>query len=105
MGDYHLTHLFGRHPNRLSLALLPRDLWQAYWYAALRLIKNYVAEPYNGRVLAVFIEGGASADVWGPLLGPAVSMHKIEADHGSLFKDPALDQWMAWLREYVSPHG
>jgi pimeloyl-ACP methyl ester carboxylesterase len=98
---YHLTHFFGRHPNRLSLALLPRDLWKAYMFVARRLIKNYVAEPYNGQVLAVFIESGTSADIWGPLLGPDAKMHKIEAEHGSLFKDPALDQWMGWLQDYV----
>lgn len=96
---YHLAHLLGRHPNPVSLALLPRDLWHAYWYAAQRLARTYVARPYDGPGLAVFAERGSSGEVWAPLLGPAITARRVRADHDHLFEEPAVSEWMGWLGE------
>jgi hypothetical protein len=91
-----------KNPNRATQLLLPKNRWRAFWYSARRLIGDYVADPYDGRVIMVLCEGnGASGDIYKALIGQGVEISSIPTDHLNLFKRPALDDWMDVLGEAV----
>jgi pimeloyl-ACP methyl ester carboxylesterase len=100
--SYHLVHLYGRHPNAVTQWLLPSSRWRAFWFAARRMMKHYVAKPYSGRTLAVFVDDGERARTWATLLGPAADIRVESTTHNLLFEDPALGRWMGWLTQSLA---
>jgi enterobactin synthetase component F len=99
---YTLVNWHLKNPNRATQLLLPKNRWRAFWYSARRLIGDYVADPYDGRVIMVLCEGnGASGDIYKALIGQGVEISSIPTDHLNLFKRPALDDWMDVLGEAV----
>ena len=95
---YQLVHLYGRHPNPVSQRLLPRNRWPAFWFAAKKMMKDYVAEPYSGSVLAVFTAHDyAAGGAWPALLGSQAQTKVLQTGHEHLFTDDASSEWMALL--------
>ena len=67
-----------------------------------RLIKDYVAKPYDGPVRAVFGDYehfGYMASTWARLIGEEAVFHIPEATHDSLFSEPAISQWVDVLAD------
>jgi enterobactin synthetase component F len=95
---YQLVHLYGRHPNPISQKLLPRNRWPAFWFAAKKMMKEYVAEPYAGPVLAVFTAHDyAAGGAWPALLGPQAQTRVLQTGHEHLFAEDVGREWMALL--------
>ena len=100
---YHLVHLYGKHPNAVSKLLLPRNRWPAFWFAAKRIIKDYVARPYDGKVLAVFGQQDYSAGgAWPALLGEQAQVHVLPSTHADIFNEADRRQWMALLERALA---
>ncbi|MBM4255947.1 MAG: amino acid adenylation domain-containing protein [Deltaproteobacteria bacterium] len=96
--SYHLVDLYGRNANPVSTRLLPKNRWPAFCYASKRLGKSYVPRPYEGDVLAVFVDRDDRYALWHALLGPTADIRVVESSHAELFSDPALPQWLEMLR-------
>ncbi len=95
--SYTLVDLHGRRPGRLTRLLLPRNRWPAFWFAAGRLARDYVALPYDGTCLAVFTHREERSDVWASLLAGPADMRIVEASHLGMMTEPALGDWMTLL--------
>ena len=96
--SYQLVHFHGRHPNPVSARLLPKNRWPVFWYTAKRLGKSYVPRPYDGDVVAVFLDQTDRHAGWRPLLGPTADVRIVASTHPGLFTEPALSQWLQVLR-------
>jgi thioesterase domain-containing protein/acyl carrier protein len=94
---YRLVDLHGRHPSRMTRALLPRDRWPAFWHAAGRLAQSYVARPYDGPAIAVFHRREERFRLWFDLLNGPARMEVIETSHLGMFVEPALTVWLDLL--------
>ena len=99
---YLLVQQYLRHPNAALRIIFPRNRWRAFWFAARRMVKHYIARPYDGPVVAVFCQQGKRGTVWSSLLGPDALREVFDAPHLALFEAPALDRWMD-LRQHGSP--
>ena len=93
------TNHYLRHPNAASRLLFPRDRWRAFWFAGRRLVRRYIATPYDGPVLAVFTNQDRRGESWNLLLGPAAKRYDVDVPHLTLFDEPTLSQWMGWLAQ------
>jgi amino acid adenylation domain-containing protein len=102
---YQLVHWHGRWPNRLTRLLLPTNRWPAFWYTARRLARDYVAQRYTGRTLAVFHARNERFDVWMGLLGSDAAVAMVDATHLGMFNEPALTEWMRPLDRALAPAG
>lgn len=102
---YQLVHWHGRWPNRLTRRLLPANRWPAFWYTARRLARDYVAQRYTGRTLAVFHARNERFDVWMGLLGGQADIAMVDATHLGMFNEPALTEWMRPLDRALAPAG
>jgi enterobactin synthetase component F len=100
--EYHLVDFYGRYPNRVTRALLPRNRWPAFWYAARKLALSYVAQPYEGCTLAVFHDQAERSDIWRTLLSGRVEIANTEATHLGMFVAPAMNIWMDRLDKSLS---
>lgn len=100
--NYQAVHLYGRHPGTISTRLVPKDRWPAFWYTSLRLAKSYVAQPYDGRVAAVFLEEGDRSASWRTLLGPDAATLVLDTKvHHELFDQPTASRWLEFLRQML----
>jgi amino acid adenylation domain-containing protein len=95
--QYRLVDLHGRHPNAVTSRLLPDDRWIAFWYVANRLSKSYVAAPFRGPTIAVFLNQTARRESWLPLLDPSADVTVIDTSHRELVFEPALSVWIDQL--------
>lgn len=103
---YHLVHLYGRRPNPVSQMLLPRNRWPAFWFAAKRQIKDYVAQPYDGPVLAVFgREDYSAGGAWPDLLGAQAQVHVLPSTHLTIFDEADRQPWMKLLAASLASQG
>ena len=62
---------------------------------------SYVPRPYDGDVLAVFLDRDERYAIWKPLLGSTADFRFVESDHTGLrglFVEPALTNWIEMLR-------
>lgn len=100
--EYRLVDLYGRHPNRLTRRLLPGNRWPAFWYAARKLARSYVAQPYHGRVLAVFHDRAERLAIWSSLLPAEPDIAEIDTTHLGMFAPPAIDLWMDELEKVLA---
>ncbi len=98
---YLAVNQYLRRPNVASRLMFPRTRWRAFWFAAQRMVGNYVALPYDGSVVAVFCQQGLRGEVWKSLLGPNAREYWLEAPHLALFDEDMLKKWMGWLGEYL----
>lgn len=98
---YGLVHLYGKYPNRFTALLLPKERGPAFVYAARRMAASYVAQAYEGRTLAVFLNNEPGLETWSSLLGSQAHISTISADHHSLFQDAAMTRWMPSLAQAV----
>lgn len=104
---YALVHLHGRNANPLTTRLLPKNRWPAFWYVSKRLGQSYVPRPYDGAVLAVFLNDTAGYANWQSLLGPNADVLFVDSDHTGetgLFSAEALAQWLDVLRVRLDVH-
>jgi thioesterase domain-containing protein/acyl carrier protein len=104
---YALVHLHGRSANPLTALLLPKNRWPAFWYVSKRLGQSYVPRPYDGAVLAVFLNDTAGYANWQSLLGPNADVLFVDSDHTGetgLFSAEALAQWLDVLRVRLDVH-
>lgn len=99
--QYRMVDLHGRRPSALTARLLPEDRWIAFWYVAKRLARRYVARPFDGPTLAVFLRQTARKDAWSALLGPAADVHEIDTSHADLVREPALTYWSDLLAQQL----
>lgn len=90
-----------RHPNAASRLLFPRNRWSAFWFAAQRMMKGYVARPFDGPTVVTFCHDGPGVAVWKALLGPQVVTHRLDSPHLTLFEPPALGTWLGWMTEAI----
>jgi enterobactin synthetase component F len=97
--EYHLVDLYGRHPNSVTRRLMPGNRWPAFWYAARKLARSYVAQPYEGRVLAVFHDRAERFGIWSSILPAEPEVAVIEATHLGMFVQPAVGLWMDALEK------
>ncbi|CAB4887451.1 unannotated protein [freshwater metagenome] len=100
--NYRLVHLHGRRPNPVSLKLLPKDRWPAFWYASQRLARGFAAEPFDGPTLAIFLDHGERYASWKALLGPNATLRTVESSHLGVFSEPAFGQWSEELRAFLT---
>ena len=91
---YHLVDFYGRHPTSITRLLLPRNRWPAFWYAARRLARSYVALPYEGRCLAVFHDRAERYGIWSSLLSGDAELLLVESTHLGMWVSPTLEAWM-----------
>lgn len=91
---YHCLDLYGRHPSPLTRMLVPKNRWPAFWFMARKLARAYIAEPYDGRCLAIFHAQDQRYDIWRPLLAEDSDMLVVESSHLGFFSEPAIDTWM-----------
>jgi thioesterase domain-containing protein/acyl carrier protein len=94
---YELVDLHGRRPGRITRALLPKDRWPAFWYAAGRLAEKYVATPYGGPAIAVFHRREERFRLWAELLTGLTRLEVIETSHLGMFVEPAMSTWLDLL--------
>ncbi len=91
---YHCLDLYGRHPSALTRLLVPRNRWPAFWFMARKLAHAYIAEPYDGRCLAVFHSTDQRHGIWQALLSENAKMTIIESSHLGFFTEPTLQKWI-----------
>ena len=96
--NYQIVHFHGRHANPISARLLPKNRQPGFWYASKRLGRSHVPRPFDGDVLAIFIDRHDRHAMWSPLLGPTAEVRIIKTGHSDLFSEPALSQWQQVLR-------
>lgn len=102
---FQLVHLHGQRPNPVSRLLVPRNRWPAYWYSARRMAVQYVAEPYEGPVMAVFPDQDTRYGIWRDLIGPKAEVHFVPANHSAIFDQPAMGQWLEPLEKRLRAGG
>ena len=68
---------------------------------ARRLAKRYVAVPFDGPTLAVFLNNTGRAAAWRALLNPEAVIHIMDGTHSELVHEPALTQWTKVLQEQL----
>ena len=100
---YRLVDLHGRFPNSLTARLLPQDRWIGFWYVAKRLARRYVAVPFAGPTLAVFLEQNDRLASWRGLLPEAGEVRVIAGNHDGLTQEPSLTEWMDLLARHLPP--
>ncbi len=93
-----LVHFYGRHPNRLSTYLLPKDRGPGFWHNAQRLGRVYNPQPYEGEVLAIFTSRQGSDEMWRQFCDATADSHIIDSPHLGMFDEPALSHWRQLLR-------
>jgi amino acid adenylation domain-containing protein len=103
--QYRMVHLHGRFPNTLTTRLLPKDRWIAFWYVARKLSQGYVAAPFRGPTVAVFINQTARRESWTPLLDASADVTEIDTSHRELVLEPALSMWMDKLEALFGGSG
>lgn len=104
--NYHVVHLYGRHPSYISTRLLPKDRWPAYWYTSLRLAKSYVAQPYDGPAAAVFLEEQERSTTWRTLVEATTPTIIVDdPSHTALFDEPTARRWLDFLDTCLAVHG
>jgi acetoacetyl-CoA synthetase len=94
---YQLVHLYGKSANPIFTRLLPKNRWPAFRFVTKRLGKPYHPAPYEGNVLAVFLNRGHGSDMWRPFLGETADIRFVDAKHSELFSEPSLSQWLEIL--------
>lgn len=99
--EYHLVDLHGRHPTSITRRLLPKNRWPAFWYAARKLARSYVALPYDGRCLVVFHDRAERHGIWSSLLSGDVDISMIESTHLGMFVAPTMNVWMDQLAKIL----
>ncbi len=102
---YRLIDLHGRFPNRITAKLLPEDRWIGFWYVAKRFAQNYVAVPFDGPTLAVFLEQNERLGSWRKLLAESADVRVIQGRHDDLNVEPTLTEWMEMLIGHLQPTG
>jgi amino acid adenylation domain-containing protein len=100
--QYRLVDLHGRYPNAVTSKLLPDDRWMAFWYVARRLSNSYVAAPFRGPTIAVFLNQTARRESWVPLLDPTADVTVIDTSHRELVFEPALSVWIDKLAAHFA---
>lgn len=103
--NYQCVDWYGRWPNRLTQLLLPKTRWPAFWYYSGLLAKNYVAQSYEGKSLAIFHIQDERFQIWNDLLGEQAKTVVIETSHLGMFNDPILTEWMKLLEDEIVPKG
>lgn len=99
---YILVNQHLRRPNKASKLLFPRNRWRAFWFSASRLVRHYVARPYDGRALVVFCDDNSrSGEAYKTLLGASADIRKLDSPHLALFRDSNMKRWMGWLTEAI----
>ena len=99
---YKVMHVHVRRRSQVARFLVPKNQGSAIKFYIDRLIKDYVAKPYDGPVRAVFGDYehfGYMASTWAKLIGEEAVFHIPEATHDSLFSEPAISQWVDVLAD------
>ena len=65
------------------------------------MVRNYIARPYDGTVLAVFCDQSRKS-IWDSQIGPGTQQHVVDATHHELFNGPEFSQWMEWISDYIT---
>ena len=84
--------------NKASRLLFPKDRYRAFWFAASRMVKNYIARPYIGPATVVLCEQNIlSKKAYQILMPQETIFHTLDANHLDLYRKPIIDKWTNWL--------
>ncbi len=100
--SYRLVDFYGRRPGRVSRALLPRNRWPAFGYAARKMIRHHVAQPYDGAAIVVLRQADRQHSIWPALLASDARVEFLDIEHIEMFDDPARRNWLQWLEEALA---
>ena len=100
--QFHLVDLHGRYPKVVAAKRMPKDRGIAFWFASRRVGRDYVAKPYDGPALAIFLHEGGRFQAWRKLLGQSAEIRIMDTTHYGLVVDPALTEWMTMLDDRIA---